>query len=180
MVGRRKKPKADAPQQESQKRQAGYRDWDTIIPGEPMAPQPYADAAPRQAPQPQAPQPPPPPPQSPAYQPPPQSPAYQPPPQSPAYQSPPQSPAYQSPPQPPAYQPPPQSPANEQPPATPPVAAPAAVNPTDGRCTKCGVAFGQRALCEGCGAGRTACMVCGTKIWAGALTCSAHSNATRR
>ncbi|HET9442364.1 MAG TPA: hypothetical protein VFO65_03515, partial [Acidimicrobiales bacterium] len=43
-------------------------------------------------------------------------------------------------------------------------------------CPRCGAEFGRGAECEsGCGQPRKSCVVCGTKIWAGALTCSAHS-----
>lgn len=202
MAGRRKKPKKDDAPSKPVARQAGYRDWDNIIPGEPMAPQPYAEQSwqsgsqfPTQ-PQPQAPpaaapQPVAPPQPQPAYQQP--APQYQQPApqQQPVYQQPAQQqqPAYQQAPQQqqPAYQQAPQAAPRQQPmpggpgaPGAAPVAPAAAVNPTDGSCIKCGAAFGQRAVCDGCGAGRTACQVCGTKIWAGALTCSAHSNATRR
>lgn len=193
MVGRRKKPKKDDAQPRQAARQAGYRDWDNIVPGEAMAPQPYAEQSwqstsqfPTQAqPQAAAPVAPPQPAAQPqqAYQ---QSMAqpqtYQQPAAQPQqYQQPPPSAQYQQ----PAQQPAPAPQYQQQAPAA--VAAPgaaaapaSAVNPTDGNCIKCGAAFGQQAVCEGCGAGRTACQVCGTKIWAGALTCSAHSNATRR
>lgn len=182
MVGKRKKPKKDDAQARPAARQAGYRDWDNIVPGEPMAPQPYADQSWQSAPsypaqqQPQAPAPAP---QAPAPQPQPQP--YQQPAAQPQYQQPaPQpQPQYQQAPARPQYQQP--APGAGAPGAPPAPAAPAAgVNPSDGTCTKCGAAFGQKAVCEGCGAGRTACLVCGTKIWAGALTCSAHSNAMRR
>ena len=172
MVGRRKKPKKDDAQPTAAPRQAGYRDWDTIIPGQPMAPQPYAEQSWQSAPQPQAP------PAAAPYQ----QPAPQP---QPQYQQPsaqPQ-PQYQQPAQQPAQQPY-QQPSAGGPGATAAPSAEAAPaaggNPVDGTCTKCGAGFGQKAICEGCGSGRTACLVCGTKIWAGALTCSAHSNAMRR
>ena len=176
MVGKRKKPKKDDAQSRPAARPAGYRDWDNIVPGEPMAPQPYAEQSWQSAPSyptqqhPQAPAPAPPP------QPQHQQPAPQP---QPQYQQaqPQQQPYQQAPPQPQYQQPAPAAPG-----AVPPAAAGAAagLNPADGTCTKCGAGFGQKAVCEGCGAGRTACLVCGTKIWAGALTCSAHSNAMRR
>ena len=201
MVGRRKKPKKDDAQPRTAPRQAGYRDWDNIVPGEPLAPQPYAEQSWQSAPQAystqqqQAP--------AAAAAPEPQPQQYQQPVQAQPqqYQQAPAQPQYQQPvaqPQ-PQYQQAPQQqyqqPAQAQPqqyqqpmaggaaaPAGGPVAAaPAgAVNPTDGNCTKCGAVFGSKAICDGCGTGRTACLVCSTKIWAGALTCSAHSNAMRR
>lgn len=165
MFGRRKKPKSDDAQSKSTSRQSTYRDWDTIVPGEPMASQPYA--------QPSYPAQPPPAPAQPAYTPQPQAPAT--PPQA-AYQQPAPAPQYQQ-----QVAPQYQQPAAPQQAAVSATPVPAAsVNPTDGTCTKCGGAFGQKAICESCGTGRTACLVCGTKIWAGALTCSAHSNAVRR
>ena len=182
MVGR-KKSKKDDPQAKAAPRKAGYRDWDNIVPGEPMAPQPYADQS-YQSPQPAYPAQPQPqaPPAAVPHQQPYQQPVAQPNyPQQPAQPQQPPQPAYQQPAQPqPGYQQP--MPGAAGAPGGPGAApAPAAgVNPTDGNCTKCGATFGQKAVCEGCGAGRTACLVCGTKIWAGALTCSAHSNAMRR
>ena len=188
-MARRKKPKSDDAQPRPASRPAGYRDWDNIIPGEPMAPQPYAEQSWQSAPQtnPTQPQPQAPPAAVPAQQP------YQQPVAQPQY---PQQPQQQPPAQPQQYQQPAAQPQQYQQPAAQPQQyqqpapggpapgappAPAgAVNPTDGSCTKCGAAFGQKAACDGCGAGRTACFVCGTKIWAGALTCSAHSNAMRR
>jgi hypothetical protein len=176
MVGRRKKPKKDDTQPAAAPRKAGYRDWDTIIPGQPMAPQPYAEqswqSAPQAYPPAAAPQP--------QYQQPAPQPQYQQPAPQPQYQQPPPQPQDQQPAQPQPYQQPaPGGPAAPGAPGAP--AAPAAGgNPADGTCTKCGAAFGQQAVCDGCGSGRTACLVCGTKIWAGALTCSAHSNAMRR
>lgn len=161
MLGRRKKPKSDDAQSKSSSRPSTYRDWDTIVPGEPMVPQPYAQPA--YPAQPQAPAPA----QPAAYTSQPQAPAAQP---QVAYQQPAPQPQYQQ----PAAAAPPQA-------AVPQTPASAATgNPVDGTCTKCGGAFGQKAICQSCGTGRTACLVCGTKIWAGALTCSAHSNAGRR
>ena len=46
-------------------------------------------------------------------------------------------------------------------------------------CATCGNDFGRKEACDSCGALRTACVVCGTRIWAGAMTCSAHSGLVR-
>ena len=180
-MARRKKPKSDGGEARPAARPAGYRDWDNIIPGEPMAPQPYAEQSWQGTPQtpPAQPQPQAPPAAVPAQQPyqqpvaQAQYPQQQPPAAQPQYQQPPQ-------PQPQQYQQPAPAPAPAGPAPGGPGAPAGAVNPTDGSCTKCGATFGQKAVCDGCGAGRTACLVCGTKIWSGALTCSAHSNAMRR
>jgi hypothetical protein len=42
-------------------------------------------------------------------------------------------------------------------------------------CPSCARDFGETAECAHCGAARTSCLYCGTKIWAGALTCSTHA-----